>query len=192
MNDCKDKSCECRTVITKQGLTGVQGSIGPPGPVGAQGLVGARGLIGEQGVQGIQGIQGATAPGLVWNTYSPPATYVKTGSATATVGSIAFRYAIAGKTVFLDMEIGLTITNTAGQSILLTGIDLSAILPTNKAHQYNSPALMIRTADANLPTLCYVVAPISTKLLNVIIQNIPIVNTAETHVVYNQLVLSLV
>jgi len=58
--DC-NKSCGCRTVITKQGLTGPQGPLGPPGrqgPIGADGLVGPQGIQGDPGPQGPQGDPG--------------------------------------------------------------------------------------------------------------------------------------
>jgi len=50
-----NKSCGCRTVITKQGEQGIQGE---PGPAGAQGPAGADGAEGAQGPPGTDGTDG--------------------------------------------------------------------------------------------------------------------------------------
>jgi len=56
---CKDKcnkGCGCRSVITKQGLTGVQGPVGPPGRSGTNGSDGADGADGAPGAPGVSGM----------------------------------------------------------------------------------------------------------------------------------------
>lgn len=50
-----NKSCNCRSVITKQGVAGVQG---PSGPAGVDGATGAQGIQGIQGPAGPAGTDG--------------------------------------------------------------------------------------------------------------------------------------
>jgi len=64
MSGC-NKGCGSRTVITKQGIQGVQGPLGPPGRQGDLGLQGDPGIQGIQGIQGDPGIQGPAGAGGV-------------------------------------------------------------------------------------------------------------------------------
>lgn len=49
-NNCKNKGCGGRGVISKQGIQGVQGPLGPPGRVGDQGAAGSNGADGVSGM----------------------------------------------------------------------------------------------------------------------------------------------
>lgn len=182
------------------GVDGTDGTDGTNGTNGTDGTIISLTTVGTSGPSSLAGgvlnIPEYAGGGFdgVFTDVDIAASVTMGGSATSTINSFGLSYYIVGKTAFISFNGSVAVTGSIGDTIFITSIDLSAILPSNiKVGSWNrfGTGTMFGASGLYNPIAVPIFGAAASTILGSSQVILPIAMTADNQFFYGQMTLSI-